>query len=262
MGDTHSGTAAVAGISATINGLVVTAHVATGSLGAISIDNLRFWCPNCRWDRVVVGRCKAGRQTATSKGKGKEKSKEKGKKRHKRLSGETIRPGPSTLGIDDETAESVAEFEELISRGGEVLSSELNDDTSGASDGVPMADPASIPAPPPLPPPMQARIQGPITGSARHFMASNTNANNSNSNNNSDDNSNSNEERDLDRISAMVDDLQTRIERLRVVYASRRSPSEQSDGAAGGASGEASETVDRDADEELLLAEVGVDEMG
>lgn len=211
--------AAVAVVTATINGLVVAAHAATATTGTIGIETNRFWCPNCRWERVLVGRCKARRQkmAAKGKGKGKEKGTEKGKgkKRCKGSSEETIRPTTSQTGIDDETAENVAEFEDLVARGDEAFDAELDAElaaASGPSDAVPMADPTSVPAPPPLPPPIQVRIQGPVTVSA----------NNSNNPENA-------EERDLDRISAMVDDLQTRIERLRVVYASRRQQTDPSD---------------------------------
>ena len=201
------------GVSATINGMLVAVHAPTPNAGSISIEANRFWCPNCRWERVLVGRCKAGRQkmAAKGKGKGKEKGKEKARRKSKTSSEETIRPTPAPSGIDDETAENVAEFEGLIARGDAALNDELNA-IPGPSDGVPMADPTSVPAPPPLPPPMAPRIQGPVT------MSEATIARNA-------------EERDLERISAMVEDLQTRIERLRVVYASRRQQTNSADGA-------------------------------
>jgi hypothetical protein len=205
----------VPGVTATINGMAVTAHAPTVNAGAIGTETNRFWCPNCRWERVLVGRCKARRQkmVAKGKGKGKEKGKDKAKRKSKISSEETIRATPSPSGIDDETAENVAEFEDLVARGDATLNAELDaiPGPSDNGDGVPMADPTSVPAPPPLPPPMARRIHGPVTISAA-TIASNA------------------EERDLDRISAMVDDLQTRIERLRVVYASRRQQTEPTDG--------------------------------
>ena len=99
----------------------------------------------------------------------------------------------------------------LVERGDAALNEELNA-IPGPSDSVPMADPTSAPAPPPLPPAMAPRVQGPVTAS-ESTMTRNT------------------EERDLERISAMVEDLQTRIERLRVVYASRRQQTGSVDGA-------------------------------
>jgi hypothetical protein len=240
IGGTTPATTAIPGISATINGVVVTAHATTASTGAIGIETNRFWCPNCRWERVLVGRCKAARHktAAKGKGKGKEKGKEKGRGKSKGSSEETIKPAPNPTGIDDETAENVAEFEDLVARGDEALNTELNA-ISSPSDSVPMADPTPVPAPQPLPPPMQPRIQGPVTVSANDAAHS--------------------EERDLDRISAMVDDLQTRIERLRVVYASRRQQTDQSDGADAVSAG-ASEMVGGDVDLETLAA-IEVDEM-
>ena len=230
LGGTNAATMAGPGNSATVNGVVMmTAAVHAAPTGPLGIGTNRFWCPNCRWEHVLVGRCKAGRQKITTKGKGKAK----GKRKSKGSSEETIRHAPSSTGIDDETAENVAEFEDLVARGDEVDKGELNS-IPGFSEGVPVADPTSIPAPPPLPPPMQPRVQGPITVSAK--------------------NSSNAEDRDLDRISAMVDDLQTRIERLRVVYASRRQQTDDPDGGhaefagasgvvGGGADGEASAAV-------------------
>lgn len=84
------------------------------------------------------------------KGKAKEKSKGKGRRKCKGSSEETVKGPPSPTGIDDETAETVAEFEDLVARGEEALNTEL-DAAPGPSGGVPMADPAAIPAPPPLP---------------------------------------------------------------------------------------------------------------
>lgn len=175
------------------------------------------------------------------KGKGKDKGKEKGKRKSQGSSEETTRPAPAPTGIDDETAQNVAEFEDLVARGDEALHAELNS-VSGPTDSVPMADPSSIPAPPPLPPPMQPRIQGPVTVSINNAQHPSTN---------------NAEERDLDRISAMVDDLQTRIERLRVVYASRRQQSEQSDAGevdSAQRSAERSEIVDGNGDGGALAA--------
>lgn len=231
IGSSDPGTTALPAVTATINGVVVSAHVATTSPVAIGVETNRFWCPNCRWERVLVGRCKAGRQRVKVGGKG--KGKEKGRRKSKGSSEETIKPVPTPTGIDDETAENVAEFEDLVARGDEAPNA-----TSGRS-RVPMADPTSVPAPPPLPPPMAPRIQGPVTVSASNV-----------------------EERDLERISAMVDDLQTRIERLRVVYASRRQQTDQSDGPDGPdmASGEASGLAAEDADAEASDT-VEVDEM-
>jgi hypothetical protein len=245
---TQAATVAGAVISTTINGLVVTAHAAhavIASGNAIGIETSRFWCPNCRWERVLVGRCKAGRQkTATKgkgKGKGKDKGKEKGRRRSKDSSDETIRPAATPSGIDDTTAENVAEFEDLVARGDEALDGDGNAVTS-PSDTVPMAAASSMPAPPPLPPPMAPRIQGPVTVSANNTYTGDAN-----------------EERDLDRISAMVDDLQTRIERLRVVYASRRQHSDPSDGN-DAASAEASETLVGDEEEGEADESVDVEE--
>ncbi|KAF7509012.1 hypothetical protein GJ744_008407 [Endocarpon pusillum] len=242
VGTANPTAVAVTGVSATINGVIVTAHAAhtvTASTSTIGIETNRFWCPNCRWERVLVGRCKAGRQRITTKGKGKgkDKGKEKGKRKSQGSSEETTRPAPAPTGIDDETAQNVAEFEDLVARGDEALHAELNT-VSGPPDSVPMADPSSIPAPPPLPLPMQPRVQGPVTVSINNAQHPSTN---------------NAEERDLDRISAMVDDLQTRIERLRVVYASRRQQSEQSDAGDVG-SAERSEIVDGNGDGEGLAA--------
>jgi hypothetical protein len=253
VGATQTTTVAGPGVSTTINGVVVTAHAAhtvTATGSAIGIETSRFWCPNCRWERVLVGRCKAGRQRMATNGKGKgkakDKGKEKGRRKSKGSSDETIRAAPNPSGIDDETAENVAEFEDLVARGDEALNADPNA-ISSPNDSVPMADASSMPAPPPLPPPMAPRIQGPVTVSARNAVHVGY--------------ANDAEERDLDRISAMVDDLQTRIERLRVVYASRRQPSDQSDGndandANDAASAVASETVVGDVGDEGGEADV------
>jgi hypothetical protein len=233
-------TAAAPAVNTTINGVIITAHAVAVGPGAIGIEMNKFWCPNCRWERVLVGRCKAGRQKtmAKGKGKGKEKGKEKGKRRSKGSSEETVKPPPIPSGIDDQTAENVAEFEDLVARGDEALNAELNANSS-SSEGVPMADPTSIPTPPPLPPPVSPRIQGPVTVSVND--------------------ANDAEERDLDRISAMVDDLQTRIERLRVVYASRRQQAGQStadDAVSAGGSGTVGGEIELEA-----LSTVDVEEM-
>jgi hypothetical protein len=240
LGGASQPTASVAGVTATINGMVVAGHPAAADNGAISIEANRFWCPNCRWERVLVGRCKAGQQRATAKGKGKrkEKNREKGKRRSKRSSDETIKPATTPSGIDDETAERVAEFEDLIARGDAAVNAELNA-VFNPRDAVPMADPTSVPVPTPLPTQMAPRIQGPVTFSASV--------------------GNNAEERDLDRISAMVDDLQTRIERLRVVYTSRRLQGDQCE-VVDTASAESSDNVAEEADAEAV-ATAEVEEM-
>lgn len=214
-----------AGVATTVaGGMIVPAHASTANTGVTGTEPSRFWCPNCRWERVLVGRCKAGQKkmAARGEGKGKDKGKGKAKRKCKTSSEETVRASPSPSGIDDETAENVAEFEDLVARGDAALNAELDFVPGPSGDGMPMADPRSIPAPPPLPPPMAPRIQGPVTISAA-TIASNA------------------EERDLERISAMVEDLQTRIERLRVVYASRREQTDAVDGVDNAVSAGASE---------------------
>jgi hypothetical protein len=228
VGGNTAAAAHVPGVTATANGVITVAQAATTNTGTISIESTRFWCPNCRWERVLVGRCKAGRPKIM---KGKGKAKEKGKRRSKASSDETIKPPPTVSGIDDETAQNVAEFEDLVARGDAALSAEL-DGTPGPNDTIPLADAASIPAPPPLPPPPAPRIQGPVTVTPANA-----------------------DERDLERISAMVDDLQTRIERLRVVYASRRQQDDQPDGADAGPAPQAAD------DSETTALTVEVEDM-
>lgn len=227
-------------VSATINGMVFAPHPApapapganTTSIG-VSFEASRFWCPNCRWERIRLGRCKAGQLQSKGKGrsKGKEKAKEKMKNRSSSGSDRTARPPPAPTGIDDETAQNVAEFEDLIARGDEALITEL-DTVAGPVDRPPTPTPtpddetptASAPAIPAAPSliSLSAIPEEAVTDSGEVDMERTENAA---------------DERDLDRISAMVADLQARIERLRVAYASRRQ--QDQDDALGG--GEASQ---------------------
>jgi hypothetical protein len=163
-----------------------------------------------------MGRCKAERQKMAMKGKGNGKEKQK-KKSIGSSSEETVNPAANQIGNEDETAEDVVEFQNPVSQDSETIIPEPHT-TSNLSDAVPMADPTSIPAPPPLPPPMAPEMQ---TSNTLTIPDSTSSINP--------------EERDLERISAMVDDLQTRIDRLRAVYASRRQLADQSAGGGVGA---------------------------
>ena len=160
---------------------------------------------------------------AKSKGKGKATDQEGNRRRSRGSMRRGAGNMPLPTGIDDETARSIAEFEDLVLREEAAVHGESQ---SAAKPEVPETTPtttttttttgtASTAGPAFVPPASSALSTGDDStaailseapteaeGSAMHSPGA--------------------EERDLDRISAMVGDLQSRIEKLRVVYASRR----------------------------------------
>ena len=209
---------------ATANGLAFAPHAATvpnqlppgpHSMPSIhATSDGKFWCPNCRWERVRDGKCRARKQRYAGKGKGKGKAKQclitpgDGVNGYKRAA----RPSPPPSGIDDETAQNVAEFEDLINREDPALITELNT-FAGPVDRIPTPSPdegaessiiaSQLPAPITSLPSLSAIPEEALaeTDEITESLA---------------------DEQDLDRISKLVENLQARIQRLRAAQALRK----------------------------------------